>query len=164
MRKFLTGSILPLLLALGPAFGAVTVTECVDAEGHSSFTDKCPPGTTKKGERTIHGVSTNKPKSMGDIAAENPVLLYTVPNCDACDLVRQALSSRNVPVTEKNVQDNAANQEELKTRTGAMTVPAMTVGSAVLSGYNRSAIDNALNQAGYPPPAVPGTGSSAPAQ
>ena len=52
------------------------------------------------------------------------------------------------------MQDNAANQEELKNKTSNMTVPTMTVGSTILTGYNRSAIDSALNQAGYPPPAI----------
>ncbi|MBX9608890.1 MAG: glutaredoxin family protein [Gammaproteobacteria bacterium] len=161
MRKLIAGTLLALSLAAAPVFAAITVSECVDAEGRSSFSDRCPAGTTKKGDRTIRGVSVTKPKTVADIAADNPVLLYTVPNCDACDLVRAALNSRGVPVTEKNVQDNAANQDELKTRTGNMTVPTMTVGTAVLTGYNRSAIDNALNQAGYPPPPVPGAPTAA---
>ena len=154
MQKLIIGSILPLLLVALSASAAVTVVECVDADGKPSFRDKCPPGAIKKGDKTLLGVTANKRKSTADIAADNPVMLYTVPNCDACDLVRAALTSRGVPINEKNVQDNAANQEELKNKTSNMTVPTMTVGSTILTGYNRSAIDSALNQAGYPPPAI----------
>ena len=104
----------------------------------------------------------NKTKTAAEVAADNPVFLYTVPNCDACDLVRNLLSTRGIPVNEKNVEDNSANQDELKAKTGGMSVPALVVGGSALSGYNRSAIDAALKQAGYPAPAATGAAASKP--
>ena len=64
--------------------------------------------------------------------------------------MRNLLNTRNLPFTEKNVQDNAEMQEELKAVTGGLTVPATKIGSNIFTGYSRSAIDNALEQAGYP--------------
>lgn len=160
MKKFVTGYVLLFSLAALTAWGAVTVVECVDAGGNTSFRDKCPPGTTKAGDKILLGVSPSKAKSTREIAADNPVVLYSVPNCDACDLVRNALSTRRVPFNEKNVQDDAASQNELKSKTGNLTVPSVLIGATVLTGYNRSALDSAFNQAGYPAPdaaAVPGT-------
>lgn len=154
MKKFMPGSALLLSLVALPSFAAVTVVECADSDGHSSFRDKCPPGTTKTGDKKLIGVSSNKTKTAAEIAADSPNFLYTVTNCDACDLVRNALSKRGVPINEKNVEDNTANQDEMKAKIGNMTVPALVIGSTVLTGYNRSAIDGALNQAGYPVPAA----------
>jgi glutaredoxin len=140
-----------LALALNvPAEAAVTVIECVDASGNSSFTDKCPPGTTKKSEKKMLGVGKKDEPSLDEIAAANPITLYSVPDCDACDLVRNLLSTRNLPFTEKDVQDNAEMQEELKAVTGGLTVPATKIGANISTGYSRSAIDNLLQQAGYP--------------
>ncbi len=160
MKNFMSGCALLLSLVVVPTWAAVTVVECVDADGHSSFRDKCPPGTTKSGDKKLLGVSANKTKTAAEIAASNPIFLYTVPNCDACDLVRNCLTNRGVPVNEKNVEENSANQDEMKSKTGNMTVPALVIGSTVLTGYNRSAIDSALNQAGYPAPAAPAAGTS----
>ena len=152
MKKFKTSCVLLFSLVALMASAAVTVVECVDAEGNVSFRDKCPPGTTKAGDKVLLGVSPSKAKSTSEIAVDNPVSLYSVPNCDACDLVRNALSTRRVPFHEKNVQDDAASQNELKSKTGNLTVPSVLVGATVLTGYNRSALDSALNQAGYPAP------------
>ncbi len=161
MKNFMSGCALILALVTLPSLAAVTVVECVDADGTSSFRDKCPPGTTKTGDKKLTGIAPNKAKTAAEVAASMPVFLYTVPNCDACDLVRNALSTRGVPVTEKNVEDNSANQDELKAKAGSLTVPSVVVGCTVLSGYNRSALDNALNQAGYPVSTAAGGGAAA---
>ncbi len=129
---------------------AVTVFECVDADGNASFRDKCLPGESKKTEKRLTGLGGLKPTSIDKVVEANPITVYTVPDCDACDLVRHALSGRNIPFTDKGVQDNAEMQEELKSITGGLTVPAMTIGDQVLKGYSRDAIDNALVSAGYP--------------
>lgn len=152
MNIFVTGCVLLFSLTVLEASAAVTVVECVDAAGDTSFRDKCPPGTSKAGDKVLLGVSSKKAKSIKEIAAANPVVLYSVPSCDACDLVRNALTSRGAPFNEKNVQDDATGQSELKDKTGALTVPSVLIGSTVLNGYNRSALDSALNQAGYPAP------------
>ncbi|MGR8920395.1 MAG: glutaredoxin family protein [Gammaproteobacteria bacterium] len=136
-------------LVLTPA-AAVTVVECVDAEGNSSFRDTCPPGTTKKGEKQLRGLGGTKEMSIAQVAASNPVTVYVVPECDACDLVRNSLSSREIPFKEVDVQDNAELQQELKSIAGGLTVPAIVVGDDVLTGYSRDAIDGALAKAGYP--------------
>lgn len=163
MSRFLLMLLLGAGLAIGVGAGpaaALTVVECVDAEGNRSFRDKCPPGMEKKGEKTLRGVSSSDDPSLEDVATANPITLYTVPNCDACDLVRNALSSRGLPFSEKDVQDNAELQEELKAETGGLTVPATKIGSRqALTGYSRSALDIALEQAGYP--VVPDTAAAA---
>ena len=83
-RRYVLG--LLLALAAGPA-GAVKVVECIDADGNSSFRDKCPPGMTMKGEKRLLGVGgTDQGPSIEEIAAARPITVYSVPDCDACDL------------------------------------------------------------------------------
>ena len=168
MDKLLKLTVTALILLLASAVDARTVVECVDADGNVSFRDRCPPGMTKKGEKQLRGVSSQPEPSTAHIAAANPITVYVVPQCDACDLVRNALDSRDIPYHLRDVQDNAAAQEELKGRSGGLTVPTTLVGDRVLTGYSRDAIDSALRQAGYPlgdDAAVgnPGAPSTAPA-
>lgn len=152
MKKLIKGCVLMFALVAVNVSAAVTVVECVDDAGSTSFRDKCPPGSTKAGDKVLLGVAAKKLKSAREIAADNPIVLYSVPNCDACDLVRNGLTTRAAPFNEKNVQDDAAGQSELKGKTGNLTVPSVLIGATVLTGYNRSALDSALSQAGYPAP------------
>lgn len=135
------------LAALAPAR---TVVECVDPEGNVSMRDFCPPEYTKKAEKRVQGALGPSGPSIAAAAAANPITLYTVPDCDACDLVRNALRKRNIPYTEIDVQDDAGKQEAMRAKTGNLTVPAILIGERVLSGYSRDAIDGALIEAGYP--------------
>jgi glutaredoxin len=157
MNKLLPACVFALVVMNTPNVSAVTVVECVDADGNTSFRDQCPPGSSQKGKKEISGLGGNDGPDLSAVAAANPITLYTVPDCDACDLTRNALSGRDLPFTEKNVQDNAEMQEELKTATGGLTVPGIVIGDKVLTGYSRDAIDSALNGAGYPAPAESGT-------
>jgi len=134
----------------GIALGA-TIKECQDAQGRKYFADRCPADTQQLGEKKIltsgqvgGGVNLQKLRS------EHPIVIYSVPNCDACDLTRNYLSKRGLPFSEKDVSENAENQQELKERSGALTVPAVAVGKQLVSGYNRSALKSQLDAVGYP--------------
>ena len=155
MKNLLTVALFSLGWLIAANAAAVTVVECVDAEGNSSFRSQCPPGSKQKSEKKISGLGGLDEQSIEAIAAANPITLYTVPDCDACDLSRNALSGRDIPFTEKIIQDNAELQEELKNRSGGLTVPAIIIGEKVLTGYSRDAIDGALGNAGYPIAASP---------
>lgn len=154
-RLFVTlGPALTLALAGHVSAAAITVVECVDAAGAASFRDRCPPGTVQTGELQIHNATVAADGSLEEVASENPVLLYVVPECDACDLVRNLLQKRSIPYDEVDVQDNAERQENLKALSGGLVVPAVTIGATVLTGYSKTGLDNALTQAGYPARAV----------
>jgi glutaredoxin len=140
---------------------AVTVVECRSPDGNVSFRDRCPPGTEKTGQKRV---ATGKKRSAtaSETAAQNPVTLYSVPNCDACDLVRNRLTTRAIPFTEKSVETDVGAQQELKEKSGSLTVPTITVGAASIQGYDRTALDSGLERAGYPPPAPTETAPATP--
>jgi len=79
-----------------------------------------------------------------------PVTLYTAPVCkQPCDMARAALNARGVPFTEVQVW-NAETLEQLKTRSGSDTVPALMVGRTAQSGFEQNKYDGLLDSAGYP--------------
>jgi glutaredoxin len=126
---------------------AVKIYECEDELGNRSFEQQCPPGTSllKAKQYSTTGGSSNLSQQK-----LTPLVLYLVPDCDSCDQLKEFLSVRNIAVTEKNVSDAAALQQELKGKTGGdLRVPVLLVGEKVLSGYNRSKLIAALTKAGY---------------
>lgn len=140
-----------LLISLFVSNGfAVTVSECVDAQGHRSFSDRCLPEAKKVNELKVTGSAHAPSPTVSEIAERHPVTLYAVPKCDACELVRNLLEHRKVPYTEKNVSENPDLQKELKDRAGALTVPTLFVDNKPMTGYNEQQIDSALTAAGYP--------------
>jgi glutaredoxin len=126
------------------------VVECIEPDGSYSYRDACPPGMTTASEKKLFIVGAGADSSMAGAAAAAPIIFYTVPDCDACDLTRNAFTSRNIPFTEVNVQDDAEAQETMRAKTGGLTVPTAVIGQTAVSGYNRDSLDNALRNAGYP--------------
>lgn len=125
----------------------VQIIECEDEEGNRTFAQHCPPGSEEVGKRQY---STSTPDAGATTTASLSTTLYIVPDCDTCDQVREFLQIRDISVMEKDVSDNAELQEELKEKTGGdLRVPVLLIGAEVLSGYNRTALLQALNNAGY---------------
>jgi len=125
---------------------AVTVVECEDADGNRTFQDRCPPGSTEVASKRI-ATGTGGGGEGGP--AIGPLTLYVVPNCDSCTQVKEFLSVRRLSVTEKNVNDDIALQNELKEKAGDLRVPTLLVGDSVISGYNRAELLAALKKAGF---------------
>jgi len=155
IRVCMIGGLISLLIPFSLA--ALTILECVDSDGSTSFRDICPPGMTIKNRKVV-GRKSPEPgpedtRSIDEIASANPVRLFVAPNCEACDLVRKLLAARNVPFAEKDASQDAEVQAELAGVTdGPLTVPTVTIGDLKFTGYNKIELDAALNGAGFPPP------------
>jgi len=126
---------------------AVKVYECEDELGNRSFQQQCPPGTTAVKEKNYSTRGSSPASGQSKLA---PLVLYLVPDCDVCDQVKEFLSVRNISLTEKNIKDNGALQQELKGKTGGdLRVPVLLIGDKAISGYDRSSLTSALTTAGY---------------
>jgi glutaredoxin len=134
----------------------------IDSQGNVSYHDRPPPADS--GYRVEERQLKQRQSGDADPAAATgaPVVLYMVPKCASCDLVRAHLQRRKVPFTEKNVEKDVKLQDELKTKVGALTVPAITVGSKVLNSYAEGWLDSELDQAGYPKVEAGATAEKAP--
>jgi glutaredoxin len=149
MRTF-TFLLTALLLLPGVAT-AQRMYKWVDSQGNVSYHDRPPPAGSdvRVEEREIKRSRSRGGDSASDSAVQAPVVLYVVPKCPPCDAARMHLQRRNVPFSEKNVEKDLKLQDELKTKIGALTVPALTVGSKVLNTYSEGWLDSELDQAGY---------------
>lgn len=136
---------------------ARSIVECIDQAGNVTFASQtCPAGTTKRADKRVAGPEPGAPDAAADmakIAAKSPVVMFSVKPCDSCDLIRLVLQKRGIPFTEKDAGADVAVQAELRKATGGqLSVPTVTVGTQVVTGYNKSALESALDGAGYPPP------------
>ena len=128
------------------AFAAVKVVECEDEQGDRSFQKVCPPGTTQVGEKKLKtSARANEENQNTDITAT----LYLIPDCEACDEIKEFLGARNISFTEKDVNEDIELQNELTNLTGSLKVPTTVIGDEVLTGYSRSKFLEALDAAGY---------------
>jgi glutaredoxin len=144
LLKILLTTILFIISSQG--FAAVDIVECEDVEGNRSFQKVCPPGSSQIGKKKIATGTGAKEESKG---ANIEAILYSIPDCEACDEIREFLGNRNISITEKDVNDNIELQTELTELTGALKVPTTVIGEEVLTGYSRSKFLNVLKAAGY---------------
>ena len=72
------------------------------------------------------------------------ITIYTRTTCAPCRAVKAWLGSKGFPFTERNVDEDPALMDEVRTRSGYMMVPMILVGDQVISGANFSALSSAL--------------------
>jgi len=142
------------LLAAGASFGQYKV---VGPDGKVTYTDRAP--TSNEGKATAlssrGGSATavpdgNLPAELRQVAARYPVTLYTVASaCELCSAARQLLRQRGIPYAEKSIATRE-DGEALQSITGARDLPALTVGSQVLRGFQRDDWNSYLDAAAYP--------------
>lgn len=135
---------LALYLCAWPA-SAVSIYECEDDQGNRTFQERCPPGTKPVDTRNYAVTTPSEEEAKAKLA----VNLYTVPECELCNQMREFLNVRQISFTEKNVQDDVSLQNELKEKAGSLRVPTLIVGEKAVVGYNRGAATAALIEGGY---------------
>ena len=151
--KYLVSVVLMAWLIAGNAVAA-SLYKWVDEDGNVTYQDTPPPKDVEFEETELRAPTKPLPGSVGAkieaAALEHPVSLYTVPDCDSCDLVRLFLERRSIPFAEKDVKLNTAMQQELLALTEGLTVPTTTIGSQIVKGFNKISMTEALERAGFP--------------
>ena len=141
-----------IFLAVATA-GAQDMYKWVDEQGNVTYQDQPPPGQEDSAapfaEDSEFAAELAAEKTRRSITSSVPVTLYSVPVCDACDMVRLLLERNGVPYTEMDAGEDAAVQKEIKALTGQLSVPVLTVGDTVVSGYSSTGIEAQLVDAGY---------------
>jgi glutaredoxin len=138
------------LLAASPAYALYKV---VGPDGKVTYTDRPAVGTENRvqpvgtGGTVANDVSL--PFELRQAAQRYPVTLYVAPDCSPCDAGRQFLRGRGIPFAEKMVT-TADDGQALQRLTGANSLPALTVGSQVVRGWQREDWASYLDAAGYP--------------
>ena len=142
-----------LLAALFTALPAHALYKVVGPDGKVTYTDRPAVSPDNK----VQSVSNNGsvandvalPYELRQVAQRYPVTLYTTKDCPACDAGRQTLRQRGIPFAEKTIATKD-DGDALQRITGARDLPALTVGSQVLRGYQRDDWSSYLDAAAYP--------------
>ena len=154
-----TRPLLIVLAGVGIAGAALAQYKVVGPDGRVTYTDRPPVAETGKVTSLGRsGAPASAPAANGDaglpfalrqVAARYPVTLYAGANCVPCDNARLMLQQRGVPYSERRVtsEEDGAAFERLS---GGRTIPALTVGSQALRGYNAADWTSTLDAAGYP--------------
>jgi glutaredoxin 3 len=74
------------------------------------------------------------------------VTMYSTPTCGYCRMAKNYLKEKNVPFTEYNVATNSEKAQEMVRKSGQMGVPVLDVNGKIIIGFDRRAIDQALNR------------------
>ena len=80
----------------------------------------------------------NKPK--------NSVIIYSTTNCPWCFKAKQYFQSLGIAFTDYNVAENREKAAEMIRKTGQQGVPVIEVNGKIIIGFNKFAIDSALNR------------------
>ncbi|NIQ09237.1 MAG: DUF4124 domain-containing protein [Gammaproteobacteria bacterium] len=147
MNKSLLGAAFLLLPLVSMQGHATDVYECLDASGERSYQQlPCPKGST-----TI-SVKETANKSSGTSAIDITATLYSIPDCRACEEVRDYLLYRGVDVVEFDVSEDVELQNELRELSGKLNVPVAVIGAEMITGYDRDKLASALTTAGFVDP------------
>lgn len=138
---------------------------CTNAQADSLFRWVDKDGKVHYGDRPAEDAIGAEQKKFGSAPAAGddelpyvvrkarqdfPVTLYSAASCgDICVQARSLLNKRGVPYVEKNLvsKEDAAAFKKL---TGGNSVPALTVGKTLLSGFEAGQWNTELDIAGYP--------------
>lgn len=82
---------------------------------------------------------------------KTPVIIYSTNWCAYCKMANQYLTGLNVPVEEKNIEEDQAAHSELLEKIGGnfRGVPVIDIAGDIILGFDRPSIDNSLKSHGY---------------
>ncbi len=82
---------------------------------------------------------------------KSPVIIYSTNWCAYCKMARQYMSTKQVPVIEKNIEEDPAAHDELMQKIGGnfRGVPVIDIAGNIVLGFDRPTIDRQLKANGY---------------
>lgn len=160
MRLIMTLTILAGWLIAGAGFAQTTLYKVTDPYGNVTYQDRPPEDDVGYEAKRLGDDDASAPDPVATepdddtdriaaASASRPLVLFTVSNCDACDVVRWFLEERSLPFEEVNVDGNTENQMRLREATGEYRVPVLMVGEQPLFGYDGERFTAELRAAGY---------------
>ena len=73
------------------------------------------------------------------------VKIYSTPTCPYCKLVKDYFNEQNIAFADIDVANNAAAANDMVKLSGQMGVPVIDVDGAIIVGWNKSALEEALH-------------------
>ncbi len=152
MLKIISACILALVISNVNSAFAAKLYKWVDNDGNISYQDSTPPEGSKliKEEeiKTSNPKSTDQSTQSTVVFRQQPVVVYTLPNCPVCDELLQKIRSWDVPAAEESLQDRAVQARILEI-SDSLTVPTLFIGDNIISNHSNDSLSAALQKAGY---------------
>ena len=71
--------------------------------------------------------------------------VYSTNTCPWCDKAKSYLKSKGIEFEELNAQEDMVAREEMIKKSKQMGVPVLDVNGTIIIGFDKPAIDTALN-------------------
>ncbi|MFB6076157.1 MAG: glutaredoxin family protein [Candidatus Aenigmatarchaeota archaeon] len=78
--------------------------------------------------------------------SENKIVVYSTPSCPYCTKVKNYLNQKDVEFEDFNVASNREKAKEMIQKTGQRGVPVTEINGEIIVGFNKPAIDQALEK------------------
>jgi glutaredoxin len=138
---------------LGASAAHAQVYRWVDENGRVRYGDTPPASAQNVQKKQGRGAAGDEPMPFGMQRAmqDYPVTLYTAANCgNVCADGKALLDKRGVPHREVVLRTDEQINELKAKNGGQIQVPALQVGTDIVSGFERGAWTAKLDRAGYP--------------
>ena len=73
------------------------------------------------------------------------IKVYSTESCPWCVKAKQYLKSKNIEYIEVNVGEDMEGREEIIKLSGQMGVPVINIDGKIIVGFDKMAIDEAIN-------------------
>lgn len=73
------------------------------------------------------------------------IKVYSTNSCPWCVKAKNYLKSVNIEFEDLNVQENMIARDEMISKSKQMGVPVLDINGTIIVGFDKSAIDSALN-------------------
>jgi len=74
------------------------------------------------------------------------VKVYSTPTCPWCKKAKEHLKEKNINFEDVDVSSNEEAAKEMMEKSGQMGVPVLDINGEIIIGFNKEAIDKALNK------------------
>ncbi len=74
------------------------------------------------------------------------ITVYSTPTCPYCKLAKEYLREKGIAFNDIDVSSDPASANEMVKKSGQMGVPVLDIGGRIIVGWNKSSLEEALNE------------------
>jgi len=130
---------------------AAKLYKWVDADGNISYQDTPPPTSAKQVEETGIETSTRstiRNAPLSEAQQSNPVVVYTLEDCDACIALLSFFRENSVPFQEQSILDRDV-QNRILSVSEKVAAPTLFLGDRLIENLTHKNLTEQLKSAGY---------------
>ncbi len=136
------------LLSLPCASFADQLYKWVDENGNISYQDQPPPEDVAVSQEILKSKSSSNITKPNATQYKNPVIVYTVDDCDACEIALLRLKQLGIPNQEQSLLDPDV-QARVLSLSGSLSAPTIFIGDKLLNDNSDQNLKTELKAAGY---------------